>query len=426
MIYVILIMLTALTLNMILYFHIMTLKQSIINRKRTVFFVFGLVFVFSIVAQFVLKDNTMFGFFPGLYYLPLLCYVFAGHIFQKIFICITMLVITFSFVGTVMVFGLNFYSYGSDSYMQMVWILFAILMLMYFYASMKWGKVITDKIFSSTSTRIWGFYLILPTVSYFVLRQLIFTRKIETDPILSMTIIGFILANLTILVSTIINTGKISTQKYELEFTKNIISTGQDHYKKLHEQRELVNILQHDYKHQLNAIQGLLESGEKGEAESLLTQFRQQFEEEQLPLFCENAVVNAQITEFYIRCKNYNISFKENIHLPSDTGINNYELCILLGNLLENAWDACTHPDFTGEKWITLNIKLTSTQIAVRVQNSFDGIVEQQGEALASRKNNEGLGIKSVRAVAARYRGEYMPDWDKNIFTAYVLLNLNE
>lgn len=355
--------------------------------------------------------------------------MFEGHAFHKLYIFFTVVLrcgLISSAVGFILQWILP---YGTDFYIQVYILAILVAYGIYVVIARRYARVFYEKLFTYTNQKEWALYTLGLLLTYNAFRFLYFGKgilpqKIIEDP-LSYSLVFFAsISSFSILCYAIIKTHENTTAEYNLQLTKNIIATDQEHYKKLHEQRQLVSILQHDYKYQINAVHALLQGGERAEAEALLAQFQQQFEEQTLPSFCENAVVNAQIGEFYVRCKNRGISFETSLSLPYHTSIDNFELCILLGNLLENAWDACTQPGFTGDKWISITVKFTSAQLAVRVQNSFDGIVERCGETITSRKNGEGLGIKSISAIAERYGGDYLPEWDEKVYTAYVLLNL--
>lgn len=402
-----------------------------LKRKKSLWLTIGIFLSIAVIYNILqlLFPQSPFKKQLYLFFLLPIFLMFEGRLFHKLYMFFTVV-----FRCTLIVSAVGFtlqwiLPYGTDLYIQVY--IIAVLAVYGIYALIvtRFARNFYRKLFALTSQREWGFYTLGLVLTYNAFRFLYFGKgilpqKYIEHPFSYVLVFLASIGSFSILCYAIIKTHEKTSAEYNLKLTKSILSTGQEYYKKLHEQQELVQILRHDYKYQLNAVQGLLQVGERIEAENLLEQFQQKFEEQSLPSFCENAVINAQIAEFYQRCKDHNIDFNANIILPADTGIDNYELCILLGNLLENAWDACIRSDLTSEKWITVNVKLTTTQMAVQVQNSFDGVVVRHDDAIASRKSDGGMGIKSIQAITTKYGGEYMPDWNKNVFTAYVLLNL--
>ena len=137
--------------------------------------------------------------------------------------------------------------------------------------------------------------------------------------------------------------------------------------------------------------------------------------------------MNVLLVSFAERCEKQHIQFETAVYLPSELQIPNYELCIVLGNLLENAVEACGKMD--SGKRIELAIKPLGKQLVIKVANSYNAKDLLAGETAEnalpiSTKKNGGLGLRSVRAVAEKYDGELIPDRDGEMFTAYVSLGL--
>lgn len=402
-----------------------------LKRKHSLWLTTGTFFLVTIVYTLLTMALPEMPLRKQLYlvYLVPIILMFEGAVFQKLYMFFTV-VLRCGMISSAIGFTLQWIlPHGTDQYIQVYIVAVLVAYGIYVWITRRFTRSFYQKLFAYTGRKEWALYTVGLLLTYNAFRFLYFGKgvlpqRVIEDPLSYILVFFASLSSYISLCYAIIKTHQKAAAEYDLQFTKSLLASGQEHYKKLHEQRELVSILQHDYKHQLNTVYGLLHAGEKAEAENLLAQFRQQFDDQTLPVFCENAVVNAQIAEFYLRCKNRGISFETEIHLPSSTGLDNYELCILIGNLLENAWDACTAPEISGKKWITVNVKFTAVQIAVRVQNSFDGVVHCHSDGLISRKNGAGLGIKSINAVAARYGGNYLPDWNGNVFTAYVLLHI--
>jgi hypothetical protein len=59
------------------------------------------------------------------------------------------------------------------------------------------------------------------------------------------------------------------------------------------------------------------------------------------------------------------------------------------------------------------------------VKNTFDGtVLKEEGHIVSRKGESGGLGIKSIRTIANRHHGEYVPEWNENTFTASVMLRL--
>jgi sensor histidine kinase regulating citrate/malate metabolism len=140
--------------------------------------------------------------------------------------------------------------------------------------------------------------------------------------------------------------------------------------------------------------------------------------------YCSNQTINALLSSYSKRCKELNVQYKVSFDLPETFSIPDYDVCIILGNLLENALEACQKIE-TGRE-IELVIKHKVSQLSIMVKNSFNGIAKKKGDKLMSSKKDGGLGLPEIHAVVESYDGHFTTDWSESKFTVYVALNLGE
>jgi sensor histidine kinase regulating citrate/malate metabolism len=106
--------------------------------------------------------------------------------------------------------------------------------------------------------------------------------------------------------------------------------------------------------------------------------------------------------------------------MPQKLLISGYELCIVFGNLLENAFDACLRME--EKRSIELSVETQGAQLGIMVRNSFNGVLTVKNKRPLSMKKNGGIGLQSVDALADLYDGHTLFEWDDDKFTAYVML----
>jgi len=103
------------------------------------------------------------------------------------------------------------------------------------------------------------------------------------------------------------------------------------------------------------------------------------------------------------------------------------DLCVLIGNLLENALESCKkHP--TESPYINMGCRLIGTRrLTIIVDNCPSEEPKTSHYALLSSKRTAmGVGTESIKAVAKRYNGEARFEWENKIFSASVVLTLPE
>ena len=87
------------------------------------------------------------------------------------------------------------------------------------------------------------------------------------------------------------------------------------------------------------------------------------------------------------------------------------DLCVVLGNMLDNAIEAS---EKVTDRWINVSIGLRKNGLVIVVENSFDGIIKKNihGNIISIKENKEhhGYGLKSIRkTVEKEKRANHRP-----------------
>jgi len=213
----------------------------------------------------------------------------------------------------------------------------------------------------------------------------------------------------------------INIRKAEAEFARGIVSAERTHYQKMAEMHETLGILRHDFKYHLRVIDELLQAGDTEKLGLYLLEVKNQMPESELHYYCADSVVNALLASYAKNCENLNIKYNAKIALPSQLAVPRYDICIILGNLLENALEACRKLGSGGE--IDLAVKANGPNLAIWVKNSYDGVISEKNGEITSTKKDGGFGLRSVKTVVERYNGHISIERTGNVFAIYVMVN---
>ena len=310
----------------------------------------------------------------------------------------------------------------SPSHVNFSLILFWVMLIVYalfVIISVKYGRTLFEKLLKYGGRGEWGLYAFGALYSFVFLS---ISRDFPGSVLQYIMLILFVIWSFAVFCLAIINAHEKAKQKLEAEFAHSIIATGRDHYQKMDGLQEKLRILRHDYKYHITVISELAASGDNEGIVRYLTGIQEQLSENELREYCANNVINALLSSYAERCSKSGLTFDVMISLPKKLTIPNYDLCIILGNLLENAMEGCVKS--TEGKKIELWVKPLGEQLAIMTRNSCDGAITDDSGKLVSAKENGGLGLKSLEAVAARYDGELTAEWDKDTFTTAVTVRL--
>ncbi|MDE5825187.1 MAG: ATP-binding protein [Lachnospiraceae bacterium] len=143
-------------------------------------------------------------------------------------------------------------------------------------------------------------------------------------------------------------------------------------------------------------------------------------------LYCKNSAVNALIVYYADLAQKHEIIFDANTDYPTASLLSDADAVVLLGNLLENAMDACTH-QMLHDKFIHLRIKAFQEMLIITLDNSYSGQIHKEGAEFISSKNGQkGIGTVSVKKIVSKYNGILKFNYDDNQFHASVMLRISQ
>ena len=96
-------------------------------------------------------------------------------------------------------------------------------------------------------------------------------------------------------------------------------------------------VYQHDMRHHLNMIGGLLAAGQPQQAQDYIQKVQSDVESIATRRFCENETVNLLCSSFAQRAERAGVQLQVDARVPQELSVSDTELCSLLSNALENA-----------------------------------------------------------------------------------------
>lgn len=179
----------------------------------------------------------------------------------------------------------------------------------------------------------------------------------------------------------------------------------------------------HDLRHQLTAIRGLA-----GDTNPQLSKYIDDLLDT-IPAapqeYCENQAVNAIVSHYAALCREQGIETDIRLSVPTRTEqTTDAELCVIFGNLMENALEACGRMT-EGKKFIHLGSRVDMGLLTIIMDNSFHGQFKQEhGKYLSSKRDDFGVGLSSIQAVARKRGGDARFDTDGNVFHSSVYMQI--
>lgn len=184
----------------------------------------------------------------------------------------------------------------------------------------------------------------------------------------------------------------------------------------------------HDFRQHLRVIQDCVKRGDLEDLKSYLAEYEKQFPSHSDHIYCNSYAVNAILAFYADKAENHNIRLDVKIQMSDTPVIPETEFCVLLGNLLENALDACQtgrSESETSQPFIRVCAIQTGTStLSITVDNTSVFKPTWINKKLVSTKAaGSGIGTESIRMIAEQYRGDARFEWKDGVFYASVMLN---
>ncbi|RKI41125.1 ATP-binding protein [bacterium D16-51] len=135
-----------------------------------------------------------------------------------------------------------------------------------------------------------------------------------------------------------------------------------------------------------------------------------------------DAVLNSKLS--LIKTKNITVNAKAVV--PANLSISDVDLCVIIGNLLDNAMEACEKQKEISERFIRIFIGVLKKQLYISVMNSAGGELKKEGGRYVSTKNfgGHGFGLMRVDRITEKNNGYVNRQNEPGVFATEVMLPL--
>lgn len=203
------------------------------------------------------------------------------------------------------------------------------------------------------------------------------------------------------------------------------INKSKVYYSGLKTRMEEIRKNNHDLKHLLISIRHYVDTDDKTGLSNFCDSVEQSFFNKEALPYTGNASVDGIVYHYTQLAKNQNIEFTYTGGIKNN-GIGDMDLCVLLGNALDNAFTACS--TLSSSKRVSLIAQSEENVLSIVIQNTFDGKMEIEKGVIYSRKRDkeEGVGLKSMREICEKYCGTIEIKWNEDKFTVLIMLPINQ
>ena len=250
-------------------------------------------------------------------------------------------------------------------------------------------------------------------------------------------------------------------ESHEVSLKATLHSKEKEYYSSqcqlMQESAEQVKSMRHDMKLHLATVMDFIESGNTNEGRDYLKSLLGNFDRGEVYSDTGNIAVDSIINYKLKTAVEDNIKTEIHVFVPTVLSIEDMDIVAILGNLLDNALEGVGKIEDEGRE-IKLNIATNKGNLLIKIENTFDGVVEYgctkksrwksnvlqigdsqggNGEAedgiadkdnakkvITTRKEGDwhGYGLKNILRSVEKYNGHMDVSYQGNVFTVGILL----
>lgn len=180
----------------------------------------------------------------------------------------------------------------------------------------------------------------------------------------------------------------------------------------------------HDYHSHLQTQKAYLESGQLEPLRGYLNILEQDLKEIDLLVNSANPMIDAIFNSKLSLAKAKGIRLDASVSVLGELPIKDTDLCIMFGNLLDNAIESCEQIP-AADRFIRVYCDTFGQQLYLSIQNSAKEILSfEERRYISTKRGNHGLGMKRVALLVEHYKGYLNLQNEPGIFAAELTLPL--
>ncbi len=175
----------------------------------------------------------------------------------------------------------------------------------------------------------------------------------------------------------------------------------------------------HDYRHHIQAMKIHAASGEYEEIVKYLDMLDEDLTNIETVIKTGNKMADAILNSKLSLAAEKQIKVKAEAQIPVSLTVSELDLCIIIGNLLDNAIDACMELP-AEERLIRIYMEMKGNYLYLALTNTAGGAKKHNFRT--TKGEGHGLGIARTDAIVKKYGGYITRASEDNAFSTEVLL----
>lgn len=214
------------------------------------------------------------------------------------------------------------------------------------------------------------------------------------------------------------------TNKTRAEQDLQILGFQAAQYENLKKYMDSTSKLRHDFVYMAKTAQKLAAEGNIKELQKLLNDFGAGIDANTAPShYCDHPALNAITAYYAAEAKGAGIRFTARLNVSQNVVISDYELCSVVGNILDNALAAAKEVKDEAARILFVADTKANGDLYIAISNPYSGAIRKKNNRFAStKKGGHGIGLESVKAIVSKNNGYCNFRFDSKSFYSEIML----
>lgn len=398
-------------------------SDKITIKRNQLICIYTIISIYQIVISFLFQGPSLL--LCSIIMAFLMSQIFTAKLYIKLILSVTYIII--GVAGEMLVSGVlmitsstNFENLNSDSQIYSLGILLSKFIAFIIIIIVKISKKKFDV--NNLSVKYLIILSILPITTIILLFLMYQIMWIINNIGLK---VSFVIASIMLIISNIVtfeiirNQNRLANSEYELKLLKENISEQTKHYLNLQLSHEEIRQIRHNMKSVYIATIAELKVGKIDNAIEQLQSNIDIIEKSSKVIDTGHPSIDSIIENKLNRCDEINIHTNLSYNYKETININEIEIAVIVGNILDNAIEACLKIKEV-DKEIWGSITVDQQNIIINIKNT--AIDSNNLKTSKTNKKDHGYGLKSISHIAKKYNGYAKFSFNENAFSSYVIL----
>ena len=196
------------------------------------------------------------------------------------------------------------------------------------------------------------------------------------------------------------------------------------HVEHIEELYDKMRGIRHDLGNHLTVIERLAEDGRTEELAGYIRELGENIERLQPRIKTGNAVTDVVLSGAADRCEKQGITFESAFAYPEGLNINPFDMSVVLTNALQNAVEASSS---VSDPEIRIRSVQKERVFIINIRNVMQKRVPVMEDGLPETSKHEsghGYGLKNIRSIAVKYRGDIEIRQEEKDGKPYFIINI--